>query len=154
MASQRCKHGLVICEKCVVITDAAKRVHDAIGIAITFHTIEEISRGWMAFALADGQTDHTIYPSKVEAIRHQSDEFRYMYVSLARCIGGMSAKDAQLFLDVHRQAYDGGMRLTDPDNAIMMPQGREQLITRPTYESERGYVRPWKQGREFKPNAT
>lgn len=128
-----CKHGKRICVQCVVISDAAKRMSEAVGLAIIANPPEVTSKGWMAFALADGQTDHVIYPSKAAAIAHQHDEFRYAYLNLAQCLGAMPLKDAQIWLDVHRQAYDGGLRLTDPNTSIIMPQGRDQRITRRTW---------------------
>jgi hypothetical protein len=79
----------------------------------------------MAFALADGQTDHTVYPSKSAAVDHQSNEFLYMYVCLRSCPSGMPERDAQLFLDVHREAYDNGMRLSEPESpSLIMPIAR------------------------------
>jgi hypothetical protein len=68
----------------------------------------------MAFALADGTTDHVVYPSKSDAIAHMSNEFLYCYVHLAGCVTGMPPKDAQLWLELHREAYDAGMRLSEP----------------------------------------
>jgi len=96
------------------VTDAAKRMSDAIRLAVTFHVWEEIATGWMAFALADGSTDHVVYPSKSDAIAHMSDEFRYCYVHLRACVKGMPEKDAELWLQLHREAYDAGLRLADP----------------------------------------
>lgn len=87
---------------------------DAIRLAVTFHVWEEIATGWMAFSLSEGTTDHVVYPSKSEAIRHMPDEFRYCYVHLRACAAGMPPKDAQLWLELHREAYDAGMRLADP----------------------------------------
>lgn len=98
-----------------MITDAAKRMSEAIGLAIVFHPYEELKNGWMAFSLAEGKTDHTIYPSKASAIDHMSNEFFYCYVNMRACFGGMPPKDAQLFLELHREAYDSNMRLADPD---------------------------------------
>lgn len=129
-----CIHGLVICEKCVVVTDAAKRIHDAIGLALVSHDIGEASRGWMAFRLQDGTTDNVLYPSQTDARNHQLDENRCCYIWLRTCLGGMPVKDAQLFLDAMRQAASNGYRMKDPRDAIIFPQGREQLITRPTFQ--------------------
>lgn len=132
-ARPRCKHGRTLCSECVVITDDARRMSSAVGLAIISNPPEITSRGWMAFALADGQTDHVVYPSKQAAIDHQSDEFRYCYLSLRKCLGAMSLRDAQLWLDLNREAHDRGLRLTDPNADLIMPQGREQLITRRTW---------------------
>lgn len=128
-----CQHNKRICVECVVVTDAAKRMSEAVGLAILANPPEVTSRGWMAFALADGSTDHVVYPSKADAINHQHNEFHFAYVNLGQCLGAMPTKDAQIWLDVHREAYDAGMRLTDPNTSIIMPQGREQLITRRTW---------------------
>ena len=76
----------------------------------------------MAFALEDGQTDHVVYSSKADAIAHMSDEFRYCYVHMRGCFAGMPPRDAQLWLELHREAYDAGMRLSDPDApTLIMP---------------------------------
>lgn len=129
--TKRCQHGLAVCSKCVVITDAAKRMSEAIGLAILANPPEVTRRGWMTFTLADGQTDHVIYPSKQAAIDHMSNEFRFAYVCLANCLGAMSVKDAQIWLDFHRHVYDNGGRLTDPGSSYILPLGREQRFTRP-----------------------
>ena len=101
-----------------MITDAAKRISDSINIARITHVWEELARGWMAFALQDGTTDHVIYPSKADAIAHQSNEFRFAYVHLGGCMMGMPPKDAQLWLDLHRHMYDNGFRLADPEPTV------------------------------------
>lgn len=128
-----CRHHRTLCAECIVITDAAKKMSEAVALAIIANPPEITAHGWMAFALADGSTDHAIYPSKQAAIDHQSNEFRYCYLNLAQCLGGMPVKDAQLWLDLHRQAYDNGLRLTDPNQSLIMPQGREQWITKRTF---------------------
>lgn len=128
--AKRCEHNLVICSRCVVVTDAAKRMSEAIGLAIVFNPPDVTKRGWMAFALADGNTDHVVYPTKQAAIDHQSNEFLYAYLCLQNVLGGIPVKDAQIWLDLHRHVYDSGGRLTDPDTSLIMPLGREQRITR------------------------
>lgn len=132
MTDPRCQHDRVICAECVIVTDDAKRMADAIGYAVVSHPPEVIRRGWMAFALQDGTTDNVIYPSKTDCIRHQFDEFRYAYICLVNCMGGMPVKDAQLWLDLHRHVHKHGGRLTSPESVIM-PQAREQRITRETF---------------------
>lgn len=94
-------------------------MHDGVNLAIVFNDWETCRNGWMAFALADGNTDHIIYPSKQAAIDHQSDEFRYAYLYLGKIIGGMPLRDCQLWLDIHRHAYDAGMRLVNPADLIV-----------------------------------
>jgi hypothetical protein len=126
------KHQRPVCSECVVVTDSAKRMAEAVGLAVVFHPEEVWHSGWMAFALADGSTNHTIYPSKTEAIAHMSNEFLYAYLNLRNCIGGMPVKDAQLWLDLHRHLYDNSGQMINPAE-IIMPVARDQHITRPTY---------------------
>lgn len=98
---------------------------DNINARIVFTPPEELARGWMAFALADGSTDGTVYPSKAEAIRHQSNEFLFCYFSFRRCMGGANPKDCQLFLEYNRHAYDQGFRLADPESPeFILPLAR------------------------------
>lgn len=112
LCPHRCQREL--CSRCVYITDAAKRIADAINLAITFNNVWDIRHAWMAFTLADGTTDHVIYPTRAEAIRHQSDEFKCAYFCLGGALGGAKPLDCQLWLNMHRQAYDRGMRLEEP----------------------------------------
>jgi hypothetical protein len=108
-----------------VVTDDAKRIHEALQLAVVFQPWEVRQTGWMAFALADGATDHIIYPSRQDAIAHMSDEHRYFYVCLRSCPTGMPVKDAQLLLDVHREAADAGLGFTEPQAPqIIMPVSR------------------------------
>lgn len=131
---RKCKHGRVICSECVVVTDSAKRLSDAVSLILTANDLDEVARSWIAVALADGSTDYVLYPSRQQAISHQANEFHFTYLCLKQCLGGMSNKDAQLWLDVHRHAYDNGLRLSDPDAPdLIFPQGREQTVTRPVF---------------------
>lgn len=118
-----CEHGNAICTKCVVITDAAKSIAGAINLAVAHYTPEETRRGWMAFRLLDGGTDHVLYPTKTDAINHCSNENLYCFFNLAGAMSGMSEKDAQLWMDFQRHAYDGGFGLTNPDT-LMFPLAR------------------------------
>lgn len=127
MGSKQCKHGMAVCARCVVITDAAKRASDQVNAFITFTPFEELRNGWMAFALADGQNDGVVYPSRAEAIRHQSNEKLYAYVSFRALIGGANPKDMQIWFDVQRDAYDAGMNFHEPEAPqLILPQQRGQ----------------------------
>ncbi len=124
---KKCKHGNVVCSRCAVVTDAAKRMSDRINLHLTFTPFEELKNGWMAFALADGDTDGVIYPSKSEAIRHQRNEFLYMYVAFRNMFGGCKPLDMQLYLDMHRHAYEQGGRLHEPEAPqLIRPLARGQ----------------------------
>lgn len=79
---------------------------------------------FMAFKLADGSTDHAVYPSKKDAVRHVSNEFHYCFIQLHP--GGMSPCEAHIMLTFYRKAYDSGFRLADPDDR----NGGRNLIPR------------------------
>ncbi len=132
---QLCKHKRPVCSECVEVEDAGRRMSDAIQLAVVFHPFAERIHSFMAFALADGGTDHALYPSKNTAIDHQHGrEQDYAYVCLKNFPGGLKAKDAQIILNLHRYAYDHGMRFYDRDSpSLIMPIDRSQRITRQTY---------------------
>jgi len=120
----RCKHGMAVCARCVVVTDAAKRMSDHINARVAFTPPDELFHNpYMAFALADGSTDGVLYPTKADAVSHQSNEYRYCYFSFRSAMAGANPKDCQLFLDVHRHTYEQGGRLTAPEDLIM-PQAK------------------------------
>jgi hypothetical protein len=129
-----CKHKQAICSQCVEVEDAGRRMSEAIQLAVVFHSFQEVTHSFMAFALADGSTDHVLYPSKNAAIEHQSDERLFAYLCLRNFPGGCKPKDAQLILNLHRWAYDHGHRFYDRNSpSLIMPVGRDQMITRQTY---------------------
>lgn len=128
----KCKHGSVVCSQCIVITDAAKKFSDGVNLICTFTPFAERTRSWVAVKLEDGAVDFTCYPSKSLAISHQTNEFLCAYLCLRNCPGGLSPKDAAIWLRLHRYIYDQGGRLSDPDErSIIMPLGYDQKFTRP-----------------------
>ena len=70
---------------------------------------------WLAVNLQDGSTDGTLYDTKREAVRHQLDEFMCAYFCFRNCLGGITPKEAMIWLDWVRKAYDAGFRMPDPD---------------------------------------
>lgn len=116
--------------------DAGRRMSEAIQLAVVFHPLGERAGAFMAFALADGSTDHALYPSKNSAIDHQHGrEADYAYICLRNFPGGLRPKDAQLILNLHRYAYDHGQRFYDRDSpSLIMPLDPiRQRITRKTF---------------------
>jgi hypothetical protein len=107
-----------------MITDTAKSIAAAINMAVAHYTPEEVRRSFMAFRLLDGGTDHVLYPSKTDAISHVSNEFQYCFFHLAQCMGGISERDAQLWMDFQRHAHKQGIPLTNPDDLLMFPLAR------------------------------
>lgn len=96
-------------------TDAAKRIADA----CTLHWVAQhwdSTKYWVAFRLEDGRSpdNNTLYDSKRDAVRHQSDEFLCLYVKLQP--GGVNVCQAEAFLKMNRQAYLNGYRMADPDH--------------------------------------
>jgi hypothetical protein len=110
----RCRHNLEICSRCVVITDAAKRMADAINLMVTFKTWEEVCNGYMAFRLSDGSTNMVLYDSHTDAARH-TDEKQHGYFCLRNGMGGANAKDCQILLNVWRAAADAGIPMAEPN---------------------------------------
>jgi hypothetical protein len=108
------------------VSDEAKRFSDIVNGLLTFSEPWEIKNSWMAIRLQDGGYDGTLYDTRTEAIRHQSDEKLCCYFPIGNFIHGLTPEDAQLILDVQRHAYDSGLRVTDeqvPDVITSIEQG-------------------------------
>lgn len=130
--NSRCKHGYVVCSRCVVITDAAKRMSDRLNLMLIAQPWEILKTSWMAFKLADGDSDGVLYDTREDAIKHQLHENLCAYFFMRTALGGVTARDCQLFLDVHRQVYDAGGRLTEPrtPQVIMSTYGHDVMTGR------------------------
>ena len=98
-----------------VISDAARRAADIINGYVTFMDLDELRQKWIAIKLQDGSHDGTLYDSKRDAVKHQSDEFLCAYISFRNIPLGTNAKDMEIFLRHNRNLYDHGFRLPDPD---------------------------------------
>jgi hypothetical protein len=109
-----CRHNLEICSRCVVVTDAARRMSDAINLKIVSHTWEELVNGYMAFRLHDGTSDNVLYDSHAVAARH-TDSKRCGYFCFRSGMGGVNARDCQILLEVWRAAADAGIPMAEPD---------------------------------------
>lgn len=127
--NERCRHNLVICSRCVQVTDAARRMSDTINGVITFSRAWEICNSWMAFRLADGTSDGVIYDTRQAAISHQSDERLCAYFCFRSAMGGTKPLDCQIFLNMHRHAYDNGGGLSEPQAPqLIMPSNYYDFI--------------------------
>lgn len=111
----------------VAHSDAAKRCSDEVNLHLAALGFEAF-RKWVAVRLADGGSDKTLYASKREAIRHQSDEQLCAYVCVPPT--QMSVCSAEAFLGFVRKAYTAGFRLTDPDSRTGGPDVIRRLTTR------------------------
>lgn len=129
----KCKHGRQLCSECIFVSDPAKRAFDIVASYVAFVDFDQRIRSWVAIRLSDGGSDGALYDSKREAVRHQSDEFTCAYFSYRGAPNGFaSPKEAAIWLEYHRQAYDAGFRLPDPDAAtggpdLIMPTPNEQV---------------------------
>jgi hypothetical protein len=126
-------------------TDAAKRVSDAVNLHMLASDAgwawENVRGQFMAFRLEDGRSDGTLYPTKLDAVRHQYDEFTCMYLKLHA--GGMSVCEAEIMLKIHRQAYSNGFRLADPDHK----SGGRDIIPRMATDKALNQIRALNRGR-------
>jgi hypothetical protein len=127
----RCKHGLRICEKCIIVDDAAHRMSDIINSLMTFNQPWAIRNCWIAVRLADGGFDNNIYATREEAINHQADERFCAYAYLGTFVGSAAKPlDCAIFLKYHRDAYDAGMRLHEPDAPqLILPTSTYDRVT-------------------------
>lgn len=102
-------------------SDAAKRCSDVVGQVITDHLAEILlgRRIWLAIRLSDGGYDGSLYDHRADAVRHQLHESLCAYLLVPPT--GMPPRDAEAFLRFHRQAYDAGHRLTDPEQPAYIP---------------------------------
>jgi hypothetical protein len=89
----------------------------------------------MAFRLSDGDSDKVLYDTRADAIAHQPDERWACYFHMRNAMGGAKPLDCQLYINLHRQVYDAGGRLADPEAPSLI------LSTR-AYDVMRGAIRP------------
>ena len=107
-----------------LVSDAGRRVSDQYALHRVADPLNSIGK-WFAVRLSDGSSDGVLYDSRRAAVRHQHhDEMYYAFVQIGPW--PMSAKDADIFLQVHRRAYMRGLRLADPDHR----SGGREIIPR------------------------
>lgn len=112
--------------------DAGKRMSDTINLHLTFGKREDLIEKWLAFSLADGSSDNTLYDSKRDAVRHQMHEMQCHYASFrALSPGGVRPYDCTVVLQFTRDAYKAGFRLPDPD---ARDGGQDVLMTSAQYD--------------------
>lgn len=87
---------------------------------INQHLVNGHAGRWVAIRLSDGGSDGKTYDTRAEAIRFQLHERQCCYVLIPP--DGMSPRAAHNFMVLNRQLYDNGMRLSDPEREIHVPQ--------------------------------
>lgn len=118
-------------------SDAAKRASDTVNGLLMWMPWDELRRKYIAIRLADGSYDGTLYDSKRDAVRRQSDEKLCAYVAFRNLGNGATPREMEVFLRFNRDAYDRGFRLTDPDD---VNGGREVLMTSARHDQYRSIV--------------
>jgi hypothetical protein len=127
-----CKHGRKLCSECVYVTDAAKRMYDIVQSYVAFVEYDERIRSWVAIRLLDGGSDGVLYGSKADAVRH-TDEFTHLYFSYRGAPQGFTnVRDAAIYLEFHRLAFNAGGRWADKDDRtggpdLIMSQTKEDF---------------------------
>jgi hypothetical protein len=125
-----CRHGHTICEKCIQISDASKRMADVINSLVSFLGPWGVAGKWIAVRLRDGGTDGVLYDTRADAIKHQIDERFCMYVCMTTVMEGAKPLDCAITLEYYRQAYDAGMRLHEPEAPqLIMPTAGYDYLT-------------------------
>lgn len=109
-------------------SDTARRISDTTLLAWTVYGYEGYVGHWMAFRLEDGATDGALYPSKLAAMQHCSDHYRYFFAIMHP--GGMSVCEAHILLTLHRRAR--ARDIATPQ--LHLPNGGPDLIPRIGYD--------------------
>lgn len=123
-----CRHGLASCERCVVVTDAAKRMSELINLLILCQPWDALIHGCLAFRLDDGTSDNVLYPNRQEALKYQLRPCAVFH--FRNSPGGVNPKDCQIFLNISRMAYENDrVAWTDPasPDLIMSQRGYDYL---------------------------
>lgn len=95
---------------------------------------DDIKDIWMAFKLADGSSDGTLYDSRSDAIRMTTNKAdRYFFLSMRACVHGMTPKEATQVLALTRVQSERGRYHPRTDDG-----GQEPIapITTDDYMSE------------------
>lgn len=111
----KCEHGYSVCSRCVVVEPAAQRMAGVINLFILCQSWDVLIRGCLAFRLDDGTTDNTLYPNRRTALSYQIRPCLVFH--FRNCPGGVSARDCQIFLNIHREAFENDrIAWVDPDS--------------------------------------
>jgi hypothetical protein len=116
------RHGVDGCSRCVVVTDAGRRMSDRINLTVVARGWDELQNGFMAFRLDDGSSNGTLYDSYEQAVRF-TDESRHAYFCFRQAMGGANPKDCEIFLAFNRYAVEAGIPRKIPESR------RERMIS-------------------------
>lgn len=104
------------------VSDSGKRCSDVIRL----HILAGKAGHWAAIRLSDGGSDGIAYETKARAVYYQLHESQCAYICIPP--DDMSPASATRFLEINRNLYDAGFRMTDPDSQLMpvLPQRIDQ----------------------------
>lgn len=118
----------------LVHSDQAKRMSDEVNMHRCARQEGSIGR-WCSFSLQEGESDHTLYDSKQDAVRHaKHNENRMIFIQISP--SGLPICDAEVLINVHRKMFDAGIRLIDRDH----PHGGREIIPRLAIEDQRAQI--------------
>jgi hypothetical protein len=108
--------------------DDARRAAEQVNLHLLADR-ERAVHSWVAIRLSDGGSDGVLYDEREDAIKHQLHEQQCMYIKIPPD-GIFTPKIAARFLTIHRQLYDAGMRLIDPDKPreLILPRNIEDVL--------------------------
>ena len=108
-------HGMIACSKCVIVEPAAQRMAGIINLITMCHDWDMLTHSCMAFRLDDGTSDNTLYPDRRTALTYQLRPALVFHFRGSP--GGVTAKDCQIFLDIHREAFENDrVAWVDPES--------------------------------------
>lgn len=127
-----CPHGQVVCEKCLIVTDDAKRMSDAVNGMLSFHQPWELRMKYAAVKLEDGTVGSEVYDTIGDARKYTANSpYKHAYFAYRNYMGGLTPEHAQIFLSVHRLMPDT-VRQGDPDKgraeAVMPIESTDRLL--------------------------
>jgi hypothetical protein len=103
---------------------------DTINLTLISQPWDVLVNTWMIFRLDTGESDNVRYESKADAVSHQIEEKWWVYFCMRRALGGVSARDCQLFINMHRYVYDSGgsASFIEPDVDMIISSRSNDII--------------------------
>jgi hypothetical protein len=113
------------------LAECGKRMSDVVNQVVADFIPWDIKDCWLAFKLEDGSVHggtHPVLYDSLPAAKKHTDQWKYCYMALRGFLGGISAKDCEIFIDVHRQARNVNIAQSDPDRTVIMPFGAGDIF--------------------------
>lgn len=95
-----------------LISDAGRRASDVINTHVAAHGVSGAVNKWVAISLSNGGSDGVLYDSRADAVKFQLHEMLCAYISIPP--GGTTPEDMTRYLEIVRNLYNSGHRLSDP----------------------------------------